>query len=147
MTGRDSESAELRGLGVEIELLAPRGRSRKDLALAIARHEGGRVRRFFHPQGEPSKARNTPFFENLTLGFAVEDARGNLLAQCVDDLTLQDDLDRARAPLPGWYRIVSDDARLLRLVMQHADPAAPLRRVLLPIARLFGTKAERVPAA
>ncbi len=145
MAGRGRlPAAPLGPLGIEIELLAPRGRSRKDLALAIARHHGAaRVRRFFHPQGEPSKARNTPFFENLTLGFAVEDGRGKLLAQCVDDLTLQEDLDRQRPPQPGWYRIVSDDARMLRLVMRHADPAAPLRRVLGPVARVFGTRVER----
>jgi len=128
-------------LGVEIELLAPPGRSRHDLALAIAAHYGASVRRFFHPQGEPSKAANTPFFENLTLGFVVEDAQGNVIAQCVDDLTLQDDLDSQHPPQPGWYRIVSDDARLLRLTMRHSDATAPLGAVLGPIAEIFGTEA------
>lgn len=131
-------------LGVEIELLAPPGRSRQDLAVAIATHTtGAQVRRIFHPQGEPSKVPGTPVFENLTLGFVVEDAQGNMLAQCVDDLTLQDDLDRQHPPRPGWYRIVSDDARLLRLIMRHADPAAPLQTVLDPIASLFGTRVEQ----
>jgi hypothetical protein len=129
-------------MGVEIELLAPPGRSRQDLAVAIAAHAGAQVRRIFHPQGEPSKVPGTPVFENLTLSFVVEDAQGNLLAQCVDDLTLQDDLDRQHPPQPGWYRIVSDDARLLRLIMHHADPAAPLQTVLEPIAALFGTRIE-----
>ena len=129
-------------MGVEIELLAPPGRSRQDLAVAIADHYGAKARRVFHPQGEPSKVPGTPVFENLTLGFVVEDASGNLLAQCVDDLTLQDDLDRQRPPREGWYRIVSDDARLLRLTMRHADPTAPLRTVLSPIAALFGSTVE-----
>ncbi len=133
---------DLGPLGLEIELLAPPGNSREDLAKAIARHHGGNVRRFFHPQGEPSKAPNTPFFENLTLGFAVEDAEGRLLAQCVDDLTLQDDLDRRHPPRPGWYRIVSDDSRMLHLTMRQADPTAPLETVLQPIAGLFGTQVE-----
>ncbi len=52
---------------------------------------------------------------------------------------MQDDLDRHCPPKPGWYRIVSDDARLLRLAMLHADAEAPLHEVLLPLARLFGT--------
>ena len=130
-------------MGVEIELLAPAGRSRQDLAMAIAAHSGAQVRRIFHPQGEPSKVPGTPVFENLTLGFVVEDARGNVLARCVDDLTLQDGLDGRRPPRPGWYRIVSDDARLLRLIMRHADPAAPLQTVLGPIAELFGTSIEQ----
>jgi hypothetical protein len=107
--------------------------------VAIAERLGGTVRRFFHPQGEPSKAPNTPFFENLTLGFVVEDAEGNTVAQCVDDLTLQDDLDRQHPPQPGWYRIVSDDTRFLRLTMRQANAADPLSTVLHPIARLFGT--------
>ncbi|MEZ5427243.1 MAG: amidoligase family protein [Pyrinomonadaceae bacterium] len=129
-------------MGVEIELLAPRKRSRRDLALAIAARYGANVRRFFHPQIEPSKVQNTPLFENLTLGFRVEDDRGNVLAQCVDDLTLQDDLDRRCRPEPDWYRIVSDDARLLRLAMLHMDADAPLNEVLLPLARLFGTNVQ-----
>ena len=129
-------------IGVEIELLAPKGGSRKILADAIAERFGGRVRRFFHPQGEHSKAVNTAFFENLTLGFAIENDAGDILAQCVDDFTLQDDLDKRHPPLPGWYRIVSDDARFLRLLMRHADAREPLETVLDPIARLFGVSAE-----
>ena len=138
--GHGSAPVGLGRLGVEIELLAPKGRSREDLAIAIAGHHGGTVRRFFHPQGEPSKAPNTPFFENLILGFVVEDAAGQTLAQCVDDLTLQDDLDRRHPPRAGWYRIVSDDPRLLRLTMRHTDATAPLRTVLDPIAAMFGTE-------
>lgn len=131
--------ADIGKMGVEIELLAPPKLSRRDLAEALAAQNRANVRRFFHPQAEPSKAPGTPFFENLTLGFSVEDAGGKVLARCVDDLTLQDDLDRRRAPRPGWYRIVSDDARLLRLVMLHSDAAAPLREVLVPLASLFET--------
>ena len=137
------DSPELGAIGFEIELLAPKGRSRKDLADAIADRHGGIVRRFFHPQGEPSKAKNTPFFENLTLGFVVEDDAGNIIAQCVDDLTLQDDLDSKHPPQPGWYRIVSDDPRLLRLTMRQTDATQPLKTVLNPIADLFGTSTEQ----
>lgn len=125
-------------MGVEIELLAPPARSRKTLAEAIAATCGGSARRIFHAQGEPSKVPGTPVFDNLTLGFTIEDAERRLLAHCVDDLTLQSDLDRERPPRPGWYRIVSDDARLLRLIARHADASDPLERVLEPAARLFG---------
>jgi hypothetical protein len=135
----NSPKAALGKIGLEIELMAPPGKSRKDLADAIASRLGGKVRRFFHPQGEPSKVPNTPVFENLTLGFLVEDSQGNILAQCVDDLTLQDDLKQAHPPIPGWYRIVSDDARFLRLGMRHMDASAPLETVLDPLAALFGS--------
>lgn len=141
-----NSDAEIGRLGVEIEWLAPPGRSRRDLAEALASHFGASVRRFFHPQGEPSKAENTPFFENLTLGFIVENDAGVIFGSCVDDLTLQDDLDRKRPPQPGWYRIVSDDARLLRLTMDHADAEAPLETVLNPVAALFRVAPEPGPA-
>ncbi len=131
-------------VGVEIELMAPRGRSRADLAEAIA-GPSGRVERFFHPQSEPCAVPGTPVFENLTPGFVAVDAAGVARARLVDDLTLQDDLDRACPARDGWIRIVSDDARLLRLVARHCDPAAPLDRVLDPIASLFGTRVEGGP--
>ena len=89
-------------IGVEIELMAPLGRSRLDLAQALAAQSGGRVQRFFHPQSEPSQVTGAPVFENLTLGFKVLDAQGQLLASCVDDLTLQKDLVRQRMPRPNW---------------------------------------------
>lgn len=129
-------------IGVEIELMAPKGLSRRDLAEAIARQRGGSVRRFFHPQSELSQVTGTPLFHNLTLGFEALDSQGRIIARCVDDLTLQDDCDTTRSPQPGWYRIVSDDNRLLQLIMQQANPAAELAEVLEPIAALFGTEIE-----
>ncbi len=133
-------------VGFEIELLAPAGRTRADLADRVARRWRGRVRRFFHQQAEPSKAPGLPVFENLTLGFEVVDDVGQRLAAFVDDLTLQGDLDRTAAPRAGWYRIVADDARLLRLVERHCDPSAPLEKVLLPLAALFGTAPQIHPS-
>jgi hypothetical protein len=128
-------------IGVEIELVAPKRFNRRDLALEIAQQHDGIVRPFFHPQSEPSKVPGKPLFQNLTLGFEVIDSQnGAMIAQCVDDLTLQDDFDKSHPPQPGWYRIVSDEGRLLRLIMQQANPEAPLSEVLVPIAHLFGTE-------
>ena len=126
-------------LGLEIELLAPPGKSRLDLAEAIAEAQRGSVRRFFHPQSEPSLVPGTPTFHNLTLGFEVLDAEQNWIAKCVDDLTLQNDLVRNTPPQPGWYRVISDDERLLSLIERQADAQCPLSEVLEPIGRLFGT--------
>jgi hypothetical protein len=131
--------------GFEIELLAPPGASRADLATRVAARVGGSVRRFFHPQSEPSAVPGTPVFENLTLGFEVIDAAGARVAAFVDDLTLQADLEKRAAPKDGWYRVVADDARLLRLAMRHCDAAAPLASVLDPLAALFGTDAAAQP--
>lgn len=131
--------------GFEIELLAPPGRTRASLAEAIAARVGGEVRRSFHEESEPSKVEGTPIFRNLTLGFEVLAGDGGRIARCLDDITLRADLDPRRAPLPGWYRIVSDDARLLRLIEGHCDPEAPLERVLEPLSRLFGAEVEASP--
>lgn len=129
-------------IGIEIELLAPLGKTRLDLAEAISRHYQGTVRRYFHPQSEPSKVPGTPIFHSLTLGFEALDGQRQRIALCVDDLTLQADLNRKAKPKPGWYRIVSDDERLLRLIEQQTDPALPLEQVMKPIADLFGTSPE-----
>lgn len=131
-------------LGVEIELVAPAGRSRRDLARAMAGPDGS-VRTFFHPQSEPSEVQGTPVFHNLSAGFEARGPDGRLLARLVDDLTLVDDLDRRAPPKPGWYRVVSDDPRLLRLVARHADPEQPPERALQAVAALFGTALERGP--
>jgi len=126
--------------GFEIELMAPIGKSREDLARALADKQQGAVQRFFHPQSEPSKVPGRPTFENLTLGFHLLDAYGQNVASFVDDLTLQADFNRQRAPRPGWYRIIADDARLLRLVIRHCDAALPAGAVLAPLSGLFGTE-------
>ena len=129
--------------GFEIELMAPPGLSRRDLAETTAARVSGTVERFFHPQSEPSAVEGRPVFENLTPGFRVRDGEGGWVASFVDDLTLQRDLDRERAALPGWRRIVADDGRLLRLVERHCDPGAADDRTLEPLATLFGTEAQR----
>ena len=134
-----------RRIGLEVELLAPPGKSRRDLAEAIAEQCDGTVKRIFHPQSEPSKVPGQPFFHNLTLGFEVYDADGRWVASCVDDLTLQVDLDKRTPPVSGWYRVLSDDSRLLNLIARQSDPAQPLETVLEPIAELFGTRAQAGP--
>ncbi|MEW5858154.1 MAG: amidoligase family protein [Cyanobacteriota bacterium] len=129
-------------IGFEIELMAPRGLSRQDLAESIAETHDASVRRIFHPQSELSQVPGTPLFHNLTLGFEVIDRQGSTITRCVDDLTLVDDLDKTKEPKPGWYRIVSDDTRFLQLVTCQADPAYELTEVLKPIASLFATVPE-----
>ena len=125
-------------IGFEVELLAPPGVTRAVLAARVAQRVGGNVRRCFHQQAEPSKAPNLPVFENLTLGFQVIEGDAQI-ASFVDDLTIQRDLNRDAGPANGWYRIVADDPRIIRLICQHCDPAAPLETVLDPLAALFAT--------
>jgi len=129
--------------GFEIELLAPAGLSRKDLALRLAQADGGgSIAPVFVPQAELIDLEGVQVFENLTLGYDALDADGKLIARCADDMTIQADLDKQAAPKPGWFRIVGDDARLIRLIKRHADPAAPVEAVLEPIAALFGARLQ-----
>jgi hypothetical protein len=48
------------------------------------------------------------------------------------------------AASPGWYRLLSDDPRLVALLAAHCDPGAPLDRVLDPIAALWGVTTETI---
>ena len=128
--------------GFEIELLAPRGKTRADLAHALAEKHGGSVNRMFYPQSEPSLAPGVQVFENLILGFDAVDESGNRVALCVDDLTINADLNRGAPPQDGWMRIVSDDGRLLSLVSKVCDPVASIEDVLKPVSSLFGTPLE-----
>jgi hypothetical protein len=131
-------------VGVEVELMAPPGSTRRDLAAALV-PPGGRIEPLLHADSEPSLVPGTPVFENLTLGFAVSDAAGRPIARLVDDLTLQDDLDRQAIPRPGWWRVVGDDRRLLHLVRRHGRADAGPDGALAPLAALFGVEVERLP--
>jgi hypothetical protein len=128
--------------GFEIELLAPAGLSRADLAEAIAARGQGRVAKGFYPQSEPSLAPGIPVFENLILSFEALDSDEKRIALCVDDLTIKADLNRNAPQKPGWLRLLSNDARLLALATRHCSPDAPLSTVLEPLAELFGTSVQ-----
>ena len=147
-------------IGFEIELLAPAGSSRRALADRTSRERGGRVERFFHTDSEPSLVPGMGHFWHLTPGFAVTDSSGAPVATFVDDVTITADIarDRTRAtPDAGGrvadaspasdehsYRILSDDARLLRLIAGHTPPDTPFPRVLDDVAALFGSRVETI---
>ena len=129
--------------GLEIELLAPVGASRRTLADELAGRCGGFVRPVWHRDSEPSLVPGLGQFRHLTQGFAVHRSTGALLCTLVDDVTLTADLDPRAAPLPGWHRLLTDDVRLLHLLAQHSRPDEPLEVVLDAVARLWGVPVER----
>jgi hypothetical protein len=133
--------------GFEVELLAPRGSSRWTLADELSRRARGNVRRVFHTDSEPSLVPDMGQFLHLTPGFEVLDARGHELCTLVDDITIAAELDGAAGPRAGWYRLLTDDVRLLRLIARHADPSAAFDEVLDPVAGLFGVQTEHLGAA
>ena len=89
-------------IGFELELLAPRGSSRRPLAAALANRCGGQVRPVWHHDSEPAAVpRLGGRFLHLTQGFEVFRDLGDLLCTLVDDVTIIADLDPAAAdPVP-----------------------------------------------
>ena len=132
-----------RRTGFEIELMAPVGSSRRVLARELAARRGGRVRPVWHHDSEPSLVPGLGRFLHLAQGFEVVDAAETLVCTLVDDVTLVADLDQRTLPTPGWYRVLTDDARLLRLLAQRIDPGAPIEESLDRVAALWGVHVDR----
>ena len=124
-----------RRIGFELELLAPRGSSRRTLADELAARCGGAVRPVWHVDSEPVPIQSLGGrFIHLTQGFEVRGRSGELLCTLVDDITIGADLDQAAPALPGWQRLLTDDLRFAWLLDAQCDPATPLEKVLDPVA-------------
>jgi hypothetical protein len=132
-----------RRTGFEIELLAPVGSSRRVLADELASRRGGRVRPVWHHDSEPSLVAGLGRFLHLTQGFEVVDAGDALVCTLVDDVTLVADLDPRSQPIDGWYRVLTDDPRLLRLLAARIDPGAPIEDSLDAVAALWDALVQR----
>jgi hypothetical protein len=132
--------ASLANVGWEIELLAPPGESRRSLAERLAQQFAGSVNRIFHGDTELTRVEGKRVFHHLSLGFDVFDSEGVHRCRLVDDITIIDDLDGGAPPADGWYRLLSDDRRLMNLAYQVCDPAAEADTVLEPLAALFGSE-------
>jgi hypothetical protein len=132
-----------RRIGFEIELMAPPGVSRRTLAMDLAGRCGGSVRPVWHHDSEPSLVPGLGRFLHLTQGFEVTRPDGSPLCALVDDVTLMHGLDPRAPAIPGWFRILTDDTRLLRLLAAQCDPGGRLPEVLEPAARLWGTTVQR----
>jgi Putative amidoligase enzyme len=133
-----------RRTGFELELLAPRGSSRRTLAEALAHDGNGQIRTVWHQDSEPSPvSRLGGRFLHLTQGFEIRQESGELLCTLVDDVTIVADLDPTMAARPGWHRILTDDPRLLRLLARVSDPSGPLDTALDAAAALWGDVVEQ----
>jgi hypothetical protein len=132
-----------RRIGFELELLAPRGSSRRTLADELAARCGGAVRPVWHVDSEPVPIQSLGGrFIHLTQGFEVRGRSGELLCTLVDDITIGADLDQAAPALPGWQRLLTDDLRFAWLLDAQCDPATPLEKVLDPVAALWAAEVE-----
>ncbi|MEV4641765.1 amidoligase family protein [Actinoplanes sp. NPDC049548] len=132
-----------RRTGFEIELMAPPGLSRQTLARDLADRYGGRVHPVWHHDSEPSLVPGLGRFLHLTQGFEVRRDDGTLLCTLVDDVTLLAGLDPRTPPPPGWFRILTDDSRLLRLLALHSDPGGTIGAALDATAQLWAARVDR----
>lgn len=135
--------------GFEVELLAPSGSDRQVLADELAARHDGRVRRSFHTDSEPSAVPGIGVFRHLSPAFDVVDGAGAPVARLADDITIVSDLagTTTRPGHRGWYRVLCDEPRLLRLIERHALAASSLPDVLTPVAELFGSQVELLGGA
>lgn len=129
-------------IGIEWELIAPKGKSRLDLAEKIKDRISGTINPFFIKQQEPNVKNRKEVFHNLTQGFKVFNKKGNWVCSLVDDITLQGNFDKSTPSPDNWYRIISNDSRLLRLCQNVCLASATRDKVLEPVAELYGTQIE-----
>jgi hypothetical protein len=125
--------------GLEVELLAPPGKTRFDLARALAKQAGGALRLAFkyHGQGELPDGRPDC---HLTPAMRVL-VRGKWFCSVVDDPTIVDEL----APTSEKMRIArTDDVRLAAWIERHCD--APGTATVHPERSRGATRRQPIPA-
>jgi Putative amidoligase enzyme len=133
-----------RRTGFELELLAPRGSSRRTLAVTLADRYGGQARPVWHQDSEPALVKSLGGrFLHLTHGFEVLADTGELMCRLVDDVTIVTDLEPAAPAVAGWHRLLTDDPRLLQLLALVSDPGGPIETSLDAAAALWGVAAEQ----
>ncbi|HVW80480.1 MAG TPA: amidoligase family protein [Mycobacteriales bacterium] len=132
-------------IGFELELLAPRGSSRRTLAKELAARTGGELLPIWHLDSEPVPLESLGGrFLHLTHGFEVRRRTGEQLCTLVDDITINAELDPKAPAVDGWHRLLTDDIRLARLLEQRCDPAATIDAVLDPVGALWGEAVETI---
>ena len=138
---RHTTARKLRA-GIEIELLAPAGCSRLELAELIARRSDTSVVAGWHLDSETSAHQNHRFFHHMTPAFDVTTSAGTPIARLVDDITVQADLDHSAHSAPTWRRVVGDDPRILRMLTSSLAPIGAGMENVAVLAEGFGLVAE-----
>lgn len=119
--------------GLELELLAPRGRSRVDLARVLADGLGARLEFGLKYYSEGERFEDGRPVCRLTPAVRVREADG-VLVTLVDDNTIREELDANAAP--DAFVVVMDDVRLAKWVEEKSwstepGPAATLRELVI----------------
>ena len=129
-------------VGYELELLAPFGKNRRDLADHLVGSLGDSIQPIFHRESEywPGANDSKPYF-CLTKGFEILRA-GQPTLKVINDMTIELGLDPNVPQQGDWYHILADDIRLIELIKKQCDPAQPTDKILEPIASLFGLEVQ-----
>jgi Putative amidoligase enzyme len=123
-------------VGLELELLAPDGKSRDDLARLLAKTVGGALRFGLKYHGVGTLDDGRPDC-HLTPAARV-DVRGKWLASFVDDPTIVDDLSRSNSR----RRIARTDDLRLALWMERQCWSADPHQRFEALTRSFATREE-----
>lgn len=111
----------MRRTGFELELLAPRGKARRDLAEALAAKLGAgtRIEYGLKYHSDAIHASRRPVC-HLTPAYRIRTSDGRVLATIVDDNTINKDLDADAPDQPELFRFVVDDLRIAIWLERHS---------------------------
>ncbi len=130
-----------------MELLAPVGSSRLELARAVATEWDADVRTSWHLDSEPAAHEQIKVFHHMTPAFDVVDQEGRQLLRLVDDITIRHDLDPRRQTAERWSRVVTDDPRFLRMLATKLAPIGASQAEVEAAADSLGLEAAFHDAA
>ncbi len=127
--------------GLELELLAPAGVSRLDLAKALAEAWGGALRYGLKYSSEGLHRDARPIC-TLTPAYRI-DVQGAPRATIVDDTTIQAQLNPNKPTPQGLFRVVMDDVRFALWLQRNAWSSQPeLEAVLEVMLKTFEGRIE-----
>lgn len=129
-------------LGFEIELLAPPGLTRRDLAKLIAARSGGSVRAAMAPCTELGRSGTPTSRYSLRPAFDALDGAGRPQARLVDDVTILSDLDRDASGRDSWGRIVSPNWGVIQAISRHANASRRVVDWLSPLRQSHHARIE-----
>ncbi len=128
-------------VGLELELLAPRGRTRVDVARALARRFGGHVEHGFKYYSEGKLLGGRPLCR-LSHAARVVERGGRVLVAVVDDNTIREGLGRDGRGTPAMLH-AADDVRFALLAERVCwSRRGAVDSRLAPLASLLGGSVE-----
>lgn len=96
------------------------------------------INSFFNLSSEPdSLGKKT--YHSLERGVMVG-RYDQFFAKMVDDITISDGLPKEKSHELDWYRVVSDDVRIITLLSKLLDANATIDQVLSPLSNLIGAE-------